>query len=385
MKKLLIATDCFLPRIDGISVFLSRILPTVCASFEVTVVCPAFGQIPSNLPYKVIQIPLLSLKIGDFTPASFSYKKIKSLVNEHDVVWTHTLSSIGLCATICAKKLQKPRAHYVHSVDWLLVYRSINTYNPFRPVLRFLSEQIVLWTLKNTQRVMIPSKELKELLRIKHIYTKMSIIPLGIDTTQFQPAPDVGVAKEKIGLSKDDVVIGYVGRIAREKDLDTLYASFEMVQKKIPRAKLLIVGSGVAQIEQKLKSNPFVRFVGSQDSVVEYYQAMDVFCHTSLLETTSLVTLEAMACGIIVVVTPAGLIKEYVEDKVNGFIVPYSNTLVTSLKLEYALLHGDQLQELKQKARQTVLDDYSLELSVQKMIRRLRILSGDLEKVNQDV
>jgi 1,2-diacylglycerol 3-alpha-glucosyltransferase len=379
MKKLLIATDCFLPRIDGISIFLSRILPTVCASFEITVVCPHFGSLPSNLPYKVIQIPLLSAKIGDYTPASFSYKTISALVHETDIVWTHTLSSIGLCANICAKKQKKPRAHYVHSVDWLLVYRSLNSYNPFRPILRFVSEQLVLWTLKNTQRVMIPSKELKELLRLKHVYTKMSIIPVGIDTSQFQPAPDVAFAKEKIGLSKDDVVVGYVGRIAREKDLDTLYASFEMVQKKIPRAKLLIVGSGVVAIEQKLKSNPHVRFVGSQESVVDYYQAMDVFCHTSLLETTSLVTLEAMACGLIVVVTPAGLIKEYVDDKVNGFTVPYSNTLVTSLKLEYALLHKEQLIELKEKARQTVVQEYSLDISVQKMIRRLRILVGELE------
>ena len=78
--RLLIATDNFLPRWDGIARFLSEIVPKIKNDFDVTIVAPDFKGSAPDLGVRVVRIPLSRLKIGDFNVAKFRSEEIKKLV-----------------------------------------------------------------------------------------------------------------------------------------------------------------------------------------------------------------------------------------------------------------------------------------------------------------
>ena len=107
--------------------------------------------------------------------------------------------------------------------------------------------------------------------------------------------------------------------------------------------------------------------VGEKDNVVPYLQAMDIYVLPSLTETTSLSTLEAMACGLPVVVTPLPALKKYIIDKENGFFFPKENWLVLRKKLETLLKKPHLRFSVGQQARKTVIKEYSWDLTVKKI------------------
>ena len=90
--------------------------------------------------------------------------------------------------------------------------------------------------------------------------------------------------------------------IAQVQDLDVLLETFKRLQEKY-KIYLLIVGGGSKKEIKKLKGVKNTKVTGFVTDVVPYLQAMDIFVMPSLTETTSLATLEAMACGLPVVAT----------------------------------------------------------------------------------
>ena len=101
---------------------------------------------------------------------------------------------------------------------------------------------------------------------------------------------------------------------------------------------------------------------------------MDIFTLPSLLETTSLATLEAMSTQLPVVCTPVGLIKEYVKDKENGFLFPLSNSLILSMKLKWLLEEPQLRHEIGLFARKTVEQEFSWDKTVSQIVTQLQQL-----------
>jgi glycosyltransferase involved in cell wall biosynthesis len=132
-----------------------------------------------------------------------------------------------------------------------------------------------------------------------------------------------------------------------------------MLVKKHKDLVLLIAGGGHPKMEKLFSGKENIILTGSKDNLVNYYQAMDIYVLPSLTETTSLTTLEAMACGLPVVVTPVGFIREYINDGVNGMLFPKNNSHSLYLKLDYLLKHPDMMEKLGKKARETVVEKFS--------------------------
>jgi glycosyltransferase involved in cell wall biosynthesis len=92
---------------------------------------------------------------------------------------------------------------------------------------------------------------------------------------------------------------------------------------------------------------------------------MDIYVLPSLLETTSLTTLEAMSCGVAPVCTPVGYVKHYIDEKRNGLLFPKQNALVLALKLSWLIREQRVRQALAHAARKTVEKDFSWEMTLQ--------------------
>jgi glycosyltransferase involved in cell wall biosynthesis len=209
--------------------------------------------------------------------------------------------------------------------------------------------------------IIVPSIEHAELLNLLGIKSTKKVVHLGVDIRLYKPPVSKSQAKHDLGIDPLKFVVGYSGRLSLEKDLKTLYRAFIRLTKKYRDVVLLIAGGGRSELEKLFSGKENVIFTGLKDSLVPYYQAMDVYVLPSLTETTSLTTMEAMSCGVAVVATPVGFIKEYINDGSNGLLFPKQNSYALYQKLEYLKKNPEARETLGKKARETIVENYTWE------------------------
>ena len=348
MKKLLITTDCFLPRWDGIARFVTNLIPGLKDQFDITIACPAFdGPEPKIEGVKIIRFPLVKIKFGDIYFTNWHVKEFKHIIKEHDIVFNQSLGPIGMSAILAAHSLKKPVVSFMHSIDWELVSKSLKH---FRVLSWWGMKFVAKWFYNKCTLLLVPSEELASLLTLQGIRTKKQVVELGVDTDYFVPPINKAEAKKRLRIHPTTLVITYVGRLAREKNIETLVAAFKNLRKEIKNVLLLVVGDGIIDVIP----SSHVRVEGNQNNVLPYYQASDIYVLPSLTETTSLTTLEAMACECAVVATPVGSVREYLEDGRTGLIFPRRDVTTLTDLLSFLATHEKTRIALGQDARKTI-------------------------------
>lgn len=156
---------------------------------------------------------------------------------------------------------------------------------------------------------------------------KASVIPNGVDTSQFQEAPDRERAREALGLEPWDVSIGLVGRLTRQKGQEVLLRAAPLVLDEVPASRFLLVGDGedrdrLEALAERLDLRSRVRFLGTRRDVPALMRALDVFVLPSHWEGMPISLLEAMAAGLPVVASNVTGSREAVVDGVSGLLVP---------------------------------------------------------------
>ena len=367
-KRLVIATDCFLPRWDGVTRFLLEILPRIREEFQITVLAPDFkGEKIKIRDIEVVRYPLRDMQFGDIYFSKFMYKEIKQEIEKADIVFSQTIGPIGLCGILAAKKLNKPIISFIHSIEWELTTKSVKYLKGFTNI---TTKLLTRYLYNKCTLLLVPTQEVEEKLTVIGIKTPKEVVNLGTDTKRFTPVENKEAAKKAVGIDPKDKVIGFCGRIGREKDIGTLYRAFRRVEKKHQNVKLLIVGEGLE--EELFTETRNILHVGKQNNVVPYLQAMDIYVLPSLTETTSLSTLEAMACGIAVIATPVGYVKEYIKERYNGMLFPFKNSLVLSLKINI-LLENEKLREkIAKNGRKTVEEKFQWIKTAEKIKKLLK-------------
>jgi len=361
MRKLLIASDCFLPRWDGVARFLSEIIPSLSKDYDITVLAPRFkGKLPEYNNVKIITFPLLKIKIADTYPCIPGIRKIKKEVREADIVWTQTIGPVVWTTIPYAEKYKKPLIAYVHSLEGELTKKAVR--NIFKKnLLYFLYRTLGVSLYNKCRLLLIPSKEVGKRLNETGIKSRKRIVHLGIDTNKFVPSENKASSKLKIGIKSNAKIIGFSGRIGREKDLMTLYKAFLRLKKSHRNLVLLIVGKGIREQERILKKDKNVKLIGAVDNIVPYLQAMNVYVLPSLTETSSLSTMEAMSCAVPVIVTRIGYPKKYIKDKINGYFFPMKNDYVLSIKLNNLLEDQALRERMGNQARKTIKERFTWE------------------------
>lgn len=359
-RRLLITTDNFLPRWDGISRFLSEVIPRLRESYDITVVAPDFGAIEME-GTTIIRIPLSKHSFGDYTPPAFAYRQIATLVRRADIVFNQGLGPIGMCAIMAAKRCRRPIASYIHSVEWELFPKALAAPTLRAPLIA-ASKMFCRFFYNRCSMLILPSENIAEQFSWQRIRTPKRIAHLGVDTRKFSPGAQAK-ARAELDLPKDAFIIGYHGRIAYEKNLLTLLRAFRQLPQRNKR--LLIVGDGVPQLRERLRRFSDVIVTGSTNNVVPWLQAMDVYVQPSFTETTSLSVLEAMACGLPVVSSKVGFIKYYIIDRQNGIF--FENTSPYELGTKLTDLHKDKALRAKlgANARKTIEKSFQWDQTAQ--------------------
>ena len=177
--------------------------------------------------------------------------------------------------------------------------------------------------------VIAPSESIAELLAQRGVRAeKVRVIPSCVDTRTFAQG-DGGRWRQRFGIPDDAMVVGHVGRLAMEKNLDFLAAALARFLARHPKARALIVGEGEARMamhEHAAREGVADRFhyTGKlhDQALIDAYHAMDAFAFASHSETQGMVIAEAMAAGLPVVAINASGVREVLRDGVNGIMLP---------------------------------------------------------------
>ena len=358
--NLLIVTDTFLPKYDGIVRFLTEIIPRLKDDYEITVLAPKFeGSYNEYTLVNVVRVPMTKFNFEDYKPYTLRLKEIKEQIQKTDLVFVQVLGPLGMLAINHAKKLGKPIIAYTHSLEWELFSKSLTNNNFLGSVIYKITKRIVRKLYNKCDLLVVPSKEIAEILKFNGIKTKKAVVRIGTDTNKFIPSEDKEESKKKIGINPKDTVIGYCGRISREKNVLMLYRTFLRVRKQYPNTKLLIVGAGIKKDQQILEANRNVIVTGFVENVIPYLQAMDIFVLPSFTETSSLATIEAMSSGLAVITTKVGYLSEYIKEKHNGLLFAKGNSIILYEKLRWLLESAELREKLGKNARQTAIELFS--------------------------
>ncbi len=205
-----------------------------------------------------------------------------------------------------------------------------------------------------------PSRKIEDVLEKYDVLCPVEVIPSGIDTDKF--GKYIGTdsrhrIREQYGLSDDQTVLLYVGRLAKEKNILEILRC----QKRVRRygTTFMIVGDGPyrAEIESQVKElgiSDSVIFTGmiEPDKVAEYYQAGDFFVSASTSETQGLTYVEALAAGIPLLCREDPCLAGVVDNGKNGWKFTDEESFENALT-KWLDMSAASRQQLRQNAVQS--------------------------------
>jgi glycosyltransferase involved in cell wall biosynthesis len=381
MKKIVIAVDTYFPKKDGVVRFLENVVPRLAKKYFITILAPNFN---SGSKYfesgnvNEILFPVNEKRAAAGYNPVLKTRRLKKImlreIRNCDLVFSQDIAYLGRLAVRYGRKLGKQVISYVHQISW----EQIGEIFSDNPVKRIFSSSLVKFVAKGIYKkcslLFVPSRTTAEQLKMAGIHNEKAVIHLGVDLEKFSPAKNKSSAKINARIDPSKYVVGYCGRISEEKDLLTLRDAFVMVKEKFPDSVLLIVGDGSGEDAEKLKKTQDIIVTGFVKDVSPYLKAMDIFVLPSLTETTSLATMEAMACGIPVITTPVGRLSEYVQNNANGYIFPPRNSEYLAKKIETLLSEPRKRLSMGNNARNSI-SRFSWEFTVQRMVEMFENLT----------
>ncbi|MGC1305598.1 MAG: glycosyltransferase family 4 protein [Phormidesmis sp.] len=215
-------------------------------------------------------------------------------------------------------------------------------------------------------------------------WSNLHIIHCGIDPQQFEGSEFTRSAETHSAETHNRHRLLYIGRLAAAKGLPILLQSLVSLKRTCPGVHLTVVGDGsdrdrlMAQVAA-LDLSEQVEFVGYQSpaAVRQYLQAADVFVMSSFAEGVPVVLMEAMIAGLPVVATQVGGVSELVEEGVNGFVVPPSDGVALSDRIQCLLADANLRQQFGQQGQQKVAKSFNIHHEARKLYRLMAIASGD--------
>ena len=185
----------------------------------------------------------------------------------------------------------------------------------------------------------------------------------GVDVERFSPGQ--GILRARLGLPTDAPVVGFVGRLTRDKGLPELVEAFDAILAAKPQAHLLLVGWFDASedaldysLRMRIKNHPRIHLTGYVADTAPYYRVMDVMVLPSWREGFPNVILEAAASGIPVVTTLCTGSRDAVVPEVTGLLIPPGYPVAIREAVLRLLENPQRRRRMGKAARAWVLQNY---------------------------
>lgn len=323
-RRLAVVTETYPPEVNGVAMSMARVVDGLNRrNHDVQLIRPRqparmAAQTGTGKPdvdevlTKGLPVPLYpNLRMG--VPSKRALVKLWSL-RRPDVVHIATEGPLGWSALQAAQHLSLPVTS-----DYRTNFHAYGKH--YR--LGLLSKPIMGYLRKFHNRcdaTMVPTEAMRVLLAERG-FERLTVVGRGVDAQRFDPARRNDAMRAGWGAGPDDLVMGYVGRLAPEKNLGAVLAAYEAVKAVQPRARLVFVGDGPMRAELAARA-PDAVFAGqrSGDDLAAHYAGLDLFLFASLTETFGNVTTEAMASGCAVVAFESAAAGELIRSGTNGWL-----------------------------------------------------------------
>lgn len=320
---------------------------------------------PFIFRYPAVELPF----VNDYAlPVPFSSSIDDTLpCLKLDVIHSHHPFILGETAARKAETLRLPLVFTFHTR-----YDEYTHYVPFsQDITKQITERWIAGYLEKCQHIITPSDSIKQLLRDNGVEGDITTIPTGIELEPFKNVDGAAVRQER-GWGDDTVMIT-VGRLAKEKNFETLLQAAALVMRQLPSVRLAIVGSGTEENNLKRKARELgiadrVDFVGTvpYDQVPSFLKAADLFAFASVTETQGLVTLEAMAAGLPIVAVDATGTHDIVTDGEDGLLTANNSAALAQAIQQVITDKGLQAKLTKGAAKRTIW--FGIENQAQRML-----------------
>ena len=178
------------------------------------------------------------------------------------------------------------------------------------------------------------SEDLETLAHLGIPRRKLTLLGNGVDLRRFDPATisadDARAARAELGASApDDVVVGLVGRLVREKGYLEVFEAARLLGENVPRLRFAIIGDAddekgdALSLDDRARAEAAgVRFLGGRSDMTRLYAGMDVHVLASHREGFPRSPMEAAAMGLPVVATNVRGCRQVVDEGITGLLVP---------------------------------------------------------------
>jgi glycosyltransferase involved in cell wall biosynthesis len=371
--KVLMFTNTFLPHVGGVAKSVSGMSQALRSlGHQVKVVAPTYANLPPR-EIDVIRTPAFTNfnRSGFSVPLPAPGRTFSALRKfRPDVIHSHHCFLLGNAALKCAAWLDVPLVYTYHT----LYEHYMHYFGGDSPRLRRFVVHLAANYCALCDTVIAPSTSLANLLRHRNVKCDVKVVPTGVEPAISGAGNGAGVRK-RAGIPADALVIGHVGRLAPEKNLEFLSLALCAVLRRFPEAHVLIAGVGPMEVtfqrhfsELGLSERLHVLGVLSRAVLFDVYRAMDIFAFSSRSETQGLVITEAMAAGLPVVALNGPGVRDVIIDRVNGRLVSESDIPSFVRAIEWLATLGDEQRASMAKAIACTVDEFSLTTSAKKLL-----------------
>ncbi|MFP3937707.1 MAG: glycosyltransferase [Phycisphaerae bacterium] len=215
---------------------------------------------------------------------------------------------------------------------------------------------------------------------------RYTVIPNGIDAEAYAADPKLRREfRERLGIPPDDVLLAFVGRLDRQKGIDTLLAAISHLGARGRPVSVVIAGDGPKRfiLENFIahgEGGRSTRWLGFVEDVRPVLSAADIFLMPSRWEGFGLAAAEAMAAGLPVIVTDLPPLREFIEHGRTGLLIEPGNAVALTEAIEKLLGDAELRRCLGRRAAEHAHGAFSMDANVRAHERLYEQVAGDLRR-----
>jgi len=318
--RIALFSDVYWPMVSGVGITLTRLADALEARGHAVRVYSAAYPMPAETVDRpeVHRSPCVPMPL--YRDVQWAFPRQREIENDlaafaPDLVHVATEVSMGLAGAKAARRLNVPMVASAHTdyqkyAEWYGV-----------PWVLGAAWLYLRWFYGRAERVFCPSRVYQDFLRTKGI-ERTALWTRGVDPAQFHPSFRSEEFRRRLGLGPGDLLVTYVGRVAREKDIGLLLDVWPEIADRHPRATLAVVGQGPLEASIRQRGLPRVHVTGLLQgrALSEAYASADVYTFPSPTETFGNSLLEALASGVPSIAADTGGVLEFARHGENAWL-----------------------------------------------------------------
>jgi phosphatidylinositol alpha 1,6-mannosyltransferase len=353
--RIALFSEVYWPMVSGVGVTLRRLSEALTARGHRVRVYSASYPLPDGNADRPEVHRSPSVPLFLYPDVQWAFPRFRGVLEDverfrPDVVHVATEFAMGVTGLKVARQLGLPVVASAHTdyekyaarygLDWMMG----------------AGWRYLRWFYRQANVVLSPSGVYERHLNARGI-GNTGIWSRGVDTEIFSPRYRSEAFRQSLGIRPTDLLVTYVGRIAREKDLDLLVRAWEMLGRRRD-ASLLLIGKGPMEVEIRRLDIPGIILGGLRQNrdLSVAYASSDVFAFPSTTETFGNVLLEAMSSGLPCLAAAAGGVVEFTSHGANSWLVEPHSPEAIAQGLERLLEDQDLRRGLGAGGRRTAFD-----------------------------